>query len=72
MDGQAASNFQLLLPRCNKKEFVNPVAFPIKVKQQIEDFSKIHPFLETTMNNFKGNVKYVKFLKMVFFKKNMI
>ncbi|XP_015279102.1 PREDICTED: zinc finger protein RFP-like [Gekko japonicus] len=45
-----------ILQRCNKEKFVNPGGFPLELKQQIENVSKTHPFLETTMNEFKEAV----------------
>ncbi|XP_015284826.1 PREDICTED: tripartite motif-containing protein 7-like, partial [Gekko japonicus] len=45
-----------ILQRCNKEKFLNPGAFPLELKQEVENVSKIHPFLETTMNEFKETV----------------
>nr|XP_056701044.1 zinc finger protein RFP-like [Euleptes europaea] len=57
---QPASEFlqdlRNVLQRCNKGKFVNPVAFSPELKQEIENFFKMHPFLDTTMKEFKDTV----------------
>ncbi|XP_053152133.1 zinc finger protein RFP-like isoform X2 [Hemicordylus capensis] len=45
-----------ILQRCSKEKFVNPVAFPPGLKQQIKKFSEMHPFLHTVMKEFKDTV----------------
>ncbi|XP_053144149.1 zinc finger protein RFP-like isoform X2 [Hemicordylus capensis] len=45
-----------ILQRCNDEKFVNPIAFSPELKQQIEEFSEMHPFLETVMKEFQGTV----------------
>ncbi|XP_077187158.1 zinc finger protein RFP-like isoform X2 [Paroedura picta] len=56
---QPASEFlqdlRNILQRSQKEKFVNPIAFSLGLKQQIEKFSKIRCFLDTTMNEFKDN-----------------
>uniref|UniRef100_A0A670HVZ5 Zinc finger protein RFP-like n=1 Tax=Podarcis muralis TaxID=64176 RepID=A0A670HVZ5_PODMU len=43
-----------ILQRCHENKAVDPIAFPPGFKKRIEKISKMHPFLETAMKEFKG------------------
>uniref|UniRef100_A0A670HKK1 Uncharacterized protein n=1 Tax=Podarcis muralis TaxID=64176 RepID=A0A670HKK1_PODMU len=51
-------NMRSILERCNenKNKTINAIAFPRGLKQQIDYFSKIHPFLEKETKKFKDAV----------------
>nr|XP_028575656.1 zinc finger protein RFP-like isoform X3 [Podarcis muralis] len=51
-------NMRSILERCNenKNKTINAIAFPRGLKQQIDYFSKIHPFLEKETKKFKDVV----------------
>uniref|UniRef100_A0A670HW00 B box-type domain-containing protein n=1 Tax=Podarcis muralis TaxID=64176 RepID=A0A670HW00_PODMU len=45
-----------ILQRCHENKAVDPIAFPPGFKKRIEKISKMHPFLETAMKEFKDIV----------------
>ncbi|XP_077777980.1 zinc finger protein RFP-like [Podarcis muralis] len=57
-------NMRSILERCNENEnknkTMNAIVFPPGLKEQIDKFSKMHPFLEKTTKKFKESLEEVQ------------
>ncbi|KAJ6652734.1 hypothetical protein lerEdw1_010944, partial [Lerista edwardsae] len=53
-ESQDLLNIGIIMERCKKENFENPVAFPAALKWKIHDFRDINPCLEALMKQFQG------------------